>query len=260
MSMRSLGISQGLSLNCPPHQHDVWEVVINTSGTGQAFIEDKSYAFTESTIMCIPPHAVHYKQADKGFLDIHFHTDSMLIPNNITVSEKEPIILQDTVDKSLETIVRLMANIHYQQISNERAIVTSLYNSAMQLLIGLMSAKRIDPVIQQIQNSLIASFSDPEINIANLLANYGYSSDYLRKRFREETGMTIMDYLTRLRIDYAKQLLSQRKILQLSIAEIASMCGYYDVHYFSRVFHKATNMTPKNFSLYGDLSIASDSL
>ncbi|HJB27326.1 MAG TPA: helix-turn-helix transcriptional regulator [Candidatus Blautia faecavium] len=48
-------------------------------------------------------------------------------------------------------------------------------------------------------------------------------------------------------MNYAAQLLSQRDTLNLSIGDIASMCGYYDPRYFSRIFKKIFGISPSAY-------------
>ena len=102
-------------------------------------------------------------------------------------------------------------------------------------------------MVEQIQNRLILSFTDPEINISEILMESGYTKDYMRRRFCAEIGMTPGEYLTELRIRYARQLLDQKSHLQLSISSISMMCGYYDVHYFSRIFRRKTGLSPREY-------------
>ena len=76
----------------------------------------------------------------------------------------------------------------------------------------------------------------------------------MRRKFLEQTVLTPTEYLARLRVDYAKQLLEQKKLLNLSIGDIAGMCGYYDERYFSRVFRAKTGMSPREYLLQSGLS------
>jgi YesN/AraC family two-component response regulator len=52
------------------------------------------------------------------------------------------------------------------------------------------------------------------------------------------------DYLNRLRVQKSKELLKQT---QWSVTQIATMVGYNDSAYFSRVFHKITGQSPVDF-------------
>ncbi|MFU0826073.1 MAG: Stage 0 sporulation A-like protein [Lachnoclostridium sp.] len=67
---------------------------------------------------------------------------------------------------------------------------------------------------------------------------------YFSKRFKEETGVNFIDYLTNIRIQKAKELLENPA---LSIKEICSMSGYSDPNYFSRIFKKVENITPTDY-------------
>jgi two-component system response regulator YesN len=67
---------------------------------------------------------------------------------------------------------------------------------------------------------------------------------YFSKRFKEETGVNFIDYLTGIRIKKAKELLADPA---LSIKEICTMSGYSDPNYFSRIFKKVENITPSDY-------------
>lgn len=67
---------------------------------------------------------------------------------------------------------------------------------------------------------------------------------YLCKRFVEETGLTINQYVTQVKMEEARRLMD---ITQKSIAEIAEYLGYSSQSYFQRVFKKTTQMTPGEY-------------
>ena len=90
-------------------------------------------------------------------------------------------------------------------------------------------------------------FNDPELSLSSILVSSGYNKDHIRRRFISAYGVTPVEYLTKLRIDNAKSILKKRKELNLSIAEIGVMCGYYDAYYFSRVFKKCVGVSPNEY-------------
>ncbi len=73
---------------------------------------------------------------------------------------------------------------------------------------------------------------------------FHYSAPYLSKHFRQETGVSIIDYLIRIRMKRAGALLRKT---DLSLQEVAASVGYADVSYFIRMFKKHTGITPKQF-------------
>lgn len=78
-------------------------------------------------------------------------------------------------------------------------------------------------------------------DIANAL-NISYRS--LARRFKNETGITISDQLTKMRIDAAKQLL---KDSNMPLYDIAAAVGYENEFYFSKMFKKAEGIPPSKY-------------
>lgn len=70
------------------------------------------------------------------------------------------------------------------------------------------------------------------------------SPAYLSAQFKKYQKMNFLDYLTELRINAAKELLTDPF---RSSAEVASMVGYEDASYFARAFKKRTGMTPTQY-------------
>ena len=83
-----------------------------------------------------------------------------------------------------------------------------------------------------------------EISLDDVSREMNISPYYFSKLFKEEEGINFIEYLTALRIDRAKELLSDK---QKSVKEISSSCGYADPNYFSRLFKKLTDMTPREY-------------
>ena len=61
------------------------------------------------------------------------------------------------------------------------------------------------------------------------------------KWFREQFGITPLEYINRERLKLAKQLLADKKN---SISSVSLQCGFNDVNYFVRLFKKAEGITP----------------
>lgn len=97
--------------------------------------------------------------------------------------------------------------------------------------------------ILNIQTYLNENF-DSDFSIETLGRTYGLSSRYVRKKFRELTGMSCRKYVTMLRIAKARALLWET---EKSITEIAMQTGFNSAQYFCRVFQEYTGMTPGEY-------------
>lgn len=83
-----------------------------------------------------------------------------------------------------------------------------------------------------------------DISLETVAASLRVSTYHLSRLFRHVSGSTFVAYLTGVRIDRAKSLLSES---DLSMKEVADLVGYSDPNYFSRVFRKREGVTPSHF-------------
>ena len=83
-----------------------------------------------------------------------------------------------------------------------------------------------------------------KIRAADLAALAGYSEYYITRKFKEETGFFLNDYLKFARMERAKLLLQST---DLSVLEIAGQLGFATRSYFSQAFREITGMTPTRF-------------
>ena len=70
------------------------------------------------------------------------------------------------------------------------------------------------------------------------------STSYLSRKFKQRTGVTVVTYINRLRVEKAQQLLMASS---LDINEIAYQTGFESSKYFYRVFKSVTGESPANF-------------
>jgi len=83
-----------------------------------------------------------------------------------------------------------------------------------------------------------------KIGLEEVAREVRLSPSYFSRVFREETGATFTSYLSGLRIEKAKQLLSGS---DLTILEVALEVGFSDQSHFSRVFRKLAGVTPARY-------------
>ena len=75
----------------------------------------------------------------------------------------------------------------------------------------------------------------------NVAAVTFVTPNYLSKLFKNSTNMNLREYINQLRVEEAKRLLLSTS---MSVSEIASYVGYYNISYFSTVFHKIVGVSP----------------
>ncbi len=85
-----------------------------------------------------------------------------------------------------------------------------------------------------------------DIRLEDVAKHVYISSYYLSRIFKKHEGINYIQYLTKVRMEKAKELIIEDKT---TIKEIAAAVGFVDQNYFSRAFKKYTGESPKEFSL-----------
>ncbi|NLG25751.1 MAG: response regulator [Clostridiales bacterium] len=83
------------------------------------------------------------------------------------------------------------------------------------------------------------------VSIGSVAEHFSYSPNYINHVFKDETGMTILDYITLCRIARAKELL---RVSGMKLSDIADQLGYSYASYFSSVFKKIEGISPKAYA------------
>lgn len=94
--------------------------------------------------------------------------------------------------------------------------------------------------VRQIQDYISDNLSNAELSLASISKEFYISSSHLSRIFKQETGQTIVEYITKLRIAKAEKLLKETEFKGYQIGE---MIGIPDPHYFSILFKKYTGLS-----------------
>lgn len=103
----------------------------------------------------------------------------------------------------------------------------------------LNAKSRIQMAVQYIQEHY-----NENIAINDLAERYEMSPNYFSSIFKKEMNQSTVNYITRLRMEKARELLEKS---YMSVADIARKVGYEDGQYFFRVFKKYTGMPPLKY-------------
>ena len=121
-----------------------------------------------------------------------------------------------------ELLVRIAQNQHLQHQVNGAA-----HNP---------NSSRLHFVLQYIHDHLTE-----RIEVDTLSRKAYLSRNIFFKWFKEQFGITPLEYITRERIRLARELLGQEKY---TITQVSLLCGFTDVNYFVRTFKKSEGLTP----------------
>ena len=103
-------------------------------------------------------------------------------------------------------------------------------------------AAEASSAIEQINSYIHANYMH-DIGLTELSDMVSMNPAYLSVLFKDRNGISFIKYLTRVRLEKARELLAKGA----KTAEAAEAVGYHDAHYFSEIFKKNTGMTPSEY-------------
>jgi two-component system response regulator YesN len=99
-------------------------------------------------------------------------------------------------------------------------------------------------IIQRAKVYIDSNFANPKLSLPEVAAEAGFSPSHFSSVFHQETGETFRDYLSRTRIDHAKELL---RTTNLKISQVAYQSGFGDPRHFGQVFRRKAGVSPQEF-------------
>ncbi len=116
----------------------------------------------------------------------------------------------------------------------------------------MLTMRRLDGVqaassgqsISAFLTAYIAEHYMEEFTLHELAGKLNYSLPYISKRFKEDTGVSFVNYLQNYRVMQGCRMLSGTK---LSLSEITERVGYHDVKFFSELVKRMTGLSPRDF-------------
>lgn len=109
---------------------------------------------------------------------------------------------------------------------------------------SFQNGERAEPVEIWKARNFIQEHSDEELSLTKLAKSVNVSANYLSEKFKRVTGVNFVDYVARVRVEKARDLLQDR---HLRISEIAFAVGFQSLSQFNRVFKKLSGRSPTEF-------------
>jgi len=236
------------------HYHDKHELYYLVEGSTKYFIEDELFAIKPGEMIFIPKNVYHKTTSDAERVLLFFDENDVgenLLKYIDELFENKHIIIKG---KYHNKVTELLYKIEKEE--NDKKIgyrdMQNLYTRELLILISRHraeeSSEKETPSHQLIQDvaKYISSNYAEDLSLKVLSEHFAITPNYLSKQFKKLTSVGLSDYINITRVAAAEKLLVTTN---LSITEIAFLCGFNDSNYFAAVFKKIKGITPKKYSL-----------
>ncbi|MDR3597805.1 AraC family transcriptional regulator [Clostridium sp.] len=254
---------------------DTFVILIGCEGTLYITQDDKRYELTPDKFIILFPSHTHYgyKKSEGGlsYYWCHFQITSneYKLLNSEQINNYISGIKNNSNDKESSNIYILpeygsissaaRTSLIFRQLldlSNKKSYSKYLTNYALSLLALEISQDFIDNVflekekitginqnILEIINWINTNYNS-NLSIKKIAETFNYNSDYLSLAFKKFTGLSLLKYINKTKINASKQLLLNSSF---SINEIAKQVGFNDDKHFMKLFKKLEDVTPTQY-------------
>lgn len=144
--------------------------------------------------------------------------------------------------------IDFLSNIHavkINQISNTKEADDMALSIVMNYckLVKDHSLTSYSKPIQKIITTIDASIT-ADLRLNTFAKELFMNPSYLSALFKSEVGVTLTEYVNKKRLKYSTTLLESTT---MQIQEVAANCGITDIHYYTRLFKREYNMTPREY-------------
>ncbi len=128
-------------------------------------------------------------------------------------------------------------------VSDVYKIGSDMYQTCISRVRKMKEAAPFSAMVRSCMEYISTHIFD-KISLEALADNLGYSRTYISRRFKEETGTSLAEYIAGEKIQVAKDILRSGKV---TVSQLSDQLNYSSPSYFSALFKKVTGMSPQEY-------------
>lgn len=246
------------------HHWNTWELSYIIKGRGTRILGDTTEDFQKGDLILVVPDMPHQWKFDNAHTDkdgnienisISFPYDMLDKMSDVFPEYKEMAKWYASLTSSLKLpkpdnkeIIDIIQRMDFeepeQRVISLLQILTIIRKQSNYEMIGHFKIQdSIVTRIEKVKTYLSCNFQR-DVSIEDIALYIGMNRSSLCTFFKRYTGRTIIQWLTDIRLDAARQALTHENI---TIAECCYKCGFNDVPHFNRVFKKHEGISPKEY-------------
>ena len=197
--------------------------------------------YKASDLIVIPPMVSHRNESEQGFTNIHINMRSASLPI------RTPSLIHDDSNHFILDAFTA-AFYHFSSEHGRQSPLLAAYANLIVLqILASRDAPQHSSIVEEIERTIICNYPDENFELDRYLRTLPFNYDYLRKLFSREIGSTPLRFLIDTRLQAAAERLDAADREQMSVSEIAHLCGFHEPLYFSRVFRNKFGLSPLQY-------------
>lgn len=255
----------------PMHRHDYIEITYVVKGEFNQLIGGKKHTFSQGSLCILDRNSEHadcVKDQDNFVIFIGMKEEffdelflSELDKNNIQQFIRKALINQKDLKQFLkftprnlnDLIFPLIEKVATEKLENRKGakyIIKGLMIRIFDILIKDYDINLNSTQIKKINDLLFAEVEDylkknyKDVTLTDLSRQFHFQQDYFTRLIKKHSGITYSEFLRKIRMVKAAELLLNTN---MSVSSIIEAVGYENRHYFYNIFFILHNMTPEQY-------------
>lgn len=240
------------------HWHDYFEMEFIYDGGGRHIADDTSYELSRGCAYLLTPLDIHtvIPGKDGGICLYSINFNEYAISSELfhLIMRSDRLLKATFGGDELEYLLSELKILEAQCDIDDRyrdIMVKSSFNRILVMFLrradteNVSSDKRsqLDPIIQTAVSYIKYNFRE-HVTVGGLAERLGLTPNYFGELFKLGMGVSFSDYIKRLRLEYAVNLLENST---LNINEVSTEAGFNSVAYFVKVFRENKNASPSQY-------------
>ncbi|PKG25417.1 AraC family transcriptional regulator [Niallia nealsonii] len=242
-----------------------FELVFIKEGKGDITIDGKTYIFNKNNIVFIPPEKIYSlaftENSSVDYYQLSFHiykkepvTNKAFLIDKKTLSYLPIKMLyeENEIIPLVEELYAIFTKKDEMSVFLQRALLERIFFNLLKY--SKPKSKKDTRMAIEETREYIDKYFDKKITIDSLAQKADLSAKYYSEVFKKEYGIGVIEYLTSVRLNKAKELLIKT---EKNICTIAKIVGYSDEFYLSRKFKQSVGISPSLYRKKRKFKIAS---
>jgi AraC-like DNA-binding protein len=238
------------------HSHPYFQIFYALSGTGRFVVQESPHVLEKDKYLIVAPDQPHemlkVEQGEFIMSEIKFSADG---------ADAERVVALSGAYTAEDATVRGLLDGIRREGRSAKPYYKQIIAAYLDLLVNISARSRLlsggAGRTQAREGTVLGLTGIPgrvatylrehlrgEVTLDALASELGYNKNYLCGLFRQAAGCTIREYLNRLKVEKAKEMIINS---DYSIMQVGAWLGFEYPHHFDRVFRQVTGMTPGQF-------------
>ncbi len=221
------------------------DITYVVKGSAVYNIGDETFVVKKGDLICIPQNTFRAAVNFPGDM-VESYAVNIFLRNR----RGEDVVLDLPAVTQISIIPELVAQFH--SIHNEllrqefgyqlkiQGTLCSILCEVLDILLNKRRSENVDVRIRDTISYIDEHYYEP-LSVNSMAERYRLHPVYFGSLFKESMGISFKQYLLQIRLNIAKNMLRSG---EYNVGEVALMCGFSDVYYFSRAFKEKNGISP----------------